>query len=126
MDYFDTKTRTRLWWVVAALAIIFVLMLFAPVTQSAQIRFEWINAIERVDGSAFLATDIERTNIYCGGALVAFATNDATSLVVDLGAGTYECHGTHVDRISGLESAPSNTVTKVVDFARSNPPTLFP
>lgn len=125
-DYAPDNRRLTWKAIIAVLVIVYLLFMLAPMLQSAQIRFEWINAIERVDGSDFLATDIERTNVYCNDELIGFVTNDATLLTVDLPSGTYQCYATHVDRVSGLESDPSNIVTKVVDYVKSNPPTLFP
>lgn len=113
------KQMLRKWW----MFILFSLGLIAPVIHAEIIAFSWQNATQRVDGTPLLAEDIAETRIYCNGNLVGTVTGALTTANIDLSVGSYECYGTHVDT-NGLESDPSNIVTKVVLPAPPLPPTM--
>ena len=87
--------------------------------------FSWTNATQRVDGSAFPASELAETRIYCDGdtAPVITVVDGTQAASFDFGLGSHSCFATHVDT-DGQESVPSNTVTFAVLPSAPNPPVL--
>ena len=87
------------------------------------VSFTYTRAIERVDGTPLVLSDIAETRLYCDGSLVNTESGADEGIDADLGIGMHTCYATHVDT-DGQESDPSNSVVRVVIPARPNPPVL--
>jgi len=94
------------------------------VAAAAQVAFTYTPPTTYEDGSALPLAEIQETRLYCDGVLVDTELGSDGTFSVALSVGTHVCYGTVV-ATNGLESLPSNEVTKVVlsAFAPS-PPTL--
>lgn len=97
----------------------------APLLYAEVVNFTYTAATQRVDGSPLALSDIAFTRLYCDGSLTVEEPGADLGFNPDLGLGSHDCYGTHVDT-DGQESDPSNIVTKVVNPARPNPPVLNP
>jgi len=111
------RFRVRL---TAALATIGVIVGGALYAQT--VGFSYTPADAYTTGEPMPLSDIQFTRLYCDGALVAEEPGADSHIEADLGVGTHTCYGTHV--AGGLESAPSNTVTRVVTLGPPNPPVI--
>ena len=111
------------WWVAALVSLGIIA---GGVAYSQNMTIDWVNATQRVDGSAFTLAELAETRIYCDGSTVPIivVTDDSTTATVQFGVGIHTCHATHVDTI-GQESDPSNIVGFTIVPGRPNPPTSF-
>lgn len=110
-------------WVLAllvAVGLIAVPSVFAVTTD-----WTYTRATLRVDGTPITEAEIAETRLYCDGdpTPVAVEFGASGALQAELSVGSHDCYATHVDT-GGLESDPSNTVTRVVLPVRPNPPVL--
>ena len=112
-------TRFKAW----AYGILLSLGLVAGVI-AATVNFTYTVPTQYTDGTPLPLEQIEKTSLYCNGALVDEELGSDGDFSVILAPGTYECFAT-VTTTNGLESGPSNTVQKLVlpDVA-PNPPVL--
>ena len=92
-----------------------------PIALSQIVNFNYTPATTRVDGSPLALADIAETRLYCNNQLVTSEPGADGNFNPDLMPGSYTCYATHVDT-NGLESDPSNEVTKLVLPPRPNPP----
>lgn len=111
----NSRFRT---WLIALLASLGYLVI--PVADSVVTNFTFDNATTYTDGSPMPLSAIEETRLYCDGNIVATITDGSEEFNPDLTPGSYACYATHV--ANGIESVPSNTVTKVVDQPPPSPP----
>ena len=124
MKKFLAKTWAKIkrWWfsLLVALGLASAPLLYAEV-----VNFTYTAATQRVDGSPLALSDIAFTRLYCDGSLTVEEPGADLSFNPDLGLGSHDCYGTHVDT-DGQESDPSNLVTKIVNPARPSAPVLNP
>lgn len=122
-------SRFKRWWI-ATLTGIGLLTVGLAIAETK--TFNWINAVERMDGTPFLAADLVATRVYCDvdpadpsswGTAVIQVLDGSLTGQADLGLGRHDCFATHVDT-NAQESDASNVVTFVVTPARPRPPTL--
>jgi len=114
--------KIKRWWValLVSLGLIATPLLYAEI-----VDFTYTPASTREDGTALPPQEIAETRLYCDGSLVDTELGADGVASPDLGLGVHTCYGTHVDT-SGLESAPSNTVTRTVLPSRPLPPVMDP
>lgn len=78
------------------------------------------------DGSVLFEQDIETYHLYCDGAYIRDVPNDFTRRFTvtasELGAGTHECALS--DRVGGIESVLSNTLSFSLGQRTPKAPTL--
>ena len=114
--------KTRAWFV----ALLVAVGLMTLPAMAGPISFSWTNATENVDGTPFdAATEQMEVRIYCNGDPSPYfvAPGAQASLEVITTPGTYTCFARTVN-MDNIESADSNTVTKIVLAAAPNPPVL--
>jgi hypothetical protein len=99
----------------------------APLLYAETLNFTYIRATEYSNGAAMPIEEIQFTRLYCDGSLVAQEDGADQNIDGDLGIGSHDCYGTHVD-IYDRESIPSASVTRVVSPPGTgpNPPILDP
>lgn len=85
----------------------------APIVLSQVVNFSYTPATEYTDGSAMPLNEIAETVLYCNGSEVQRKPGADGSFNPNLVPGRYVCYATHI-ATNGLESGPSNEVTKVV------------
>jgi hypothetical protein len=123
--------RFKRWWIatLTGLGLITVGLAIAETKD-----FAWDNAIERMDGTPFLAADLVATRIYCDvdpadpaswGAPAIQVLDGSTAGSADFSLGPHSCFGTHVDT-DAQESDASNVISFVVKPSRPRPPILRP
>lgn len=96
----------------------------APLLYAEAVNFTYTPATQYTDGTVMPADQIAETRLYCDGVMVSSEAGADGGFIVDLGIGTHTCYGTHV-ATNGQESAPSNSVTKIVlPSAAPEPPVL--
>ena len=82
--------------------------------EAMKVTFTYQRATEREDGTPLSLEEIRYTRVYCDGKQVAQEAGADGDISAELPAGSHDCYGTHVDT-DGLESNPSDTVTKLVE-----------
>lgn len=114
-------TKLKAWFisVLVALGLITGSLLYAQT-----VDFSYIPADAYTTGEAMPLSDIQFTRLYCNDVLVAEEAGADSTISADLSAGVHVCYGTHI--AGGLESIPSNTVTREVTRGPPNPPELTP
>lgn len=129
------KAKCKKWW----LALLIALGIISGAI-AVPVDFSWDNPTQYEDGTTYdPAVDQAETRLYCGVDPNTFVpgtdTNpqtltpntivegDATTGFVDLIPGTRLCFATVVD-IHGMESMPSNVVTREVVRFKPEPPVL--
>jgi len=100
-------------------------LMAGPILYAEIVNFTYTPATERVDGSPLALADIAFTRLYCDGSLTVEEPGADSGFNPDLGLGSHTCYATHVDT-NGQESAPSNSVVKVVNPALPGAPVLDP
>ena len=116
------KQRVIRAWVRFRLWVIGVLVSLGLVAAYAvPVDFTYTPATERVDGTPMALSEIAETKLYCDGGLITVEDGADSDISGDLGIGSHQCYGTHVD-FFGQESIPSNIVTRVVNPANPGPP----
>ena len=101
-----------------------LLALVATVAFAASLSANWTNPTQFDDGSPLNpATDIERIDFYCNGddtTPLFTSLGGASSIVVDLPPGVYDCYGIVV-ATTGTQSVPSESRTFTVIAPRPFP-----
>jgi len=110
------NTMSRLLLVLlAVLGVLLGIVYTSSDVETTNVTFTYQKATEREDGSPLLPEEIKYTRLFCDGKQVAQEAGADGDISAELTAGAHECYGTHVD-INGLESNPSETVTKFVEL----------
>ena len=118
----DLWGKIKEWWIALLVAIG---LISSPLLYAEIVEFTYTAATQRIDGSPLALADIAFTRLYCDGSLTIEEPGADLSFSPELGLGTHDCYGTHVDT-DGQESDPSNIVTKIVNPARPSAPVLNP
>lgn len=110
------KAKKAFKYAITSIAIFFG----ANIALAQEVELLWTAPIEYTDNSPILAVDSISYNVYCDAeAVVSVIT---LSYLTDRTPGTYTCYVTAV--VNGVESDPSNTVTKIVEFPKPKAPVL--
>lgn len=81
---------------------------------TSDVTFTYQRATEREDGTALPPEEIKLTRLFCDGKWVAQEAGADGDISATLASGPHDCFATHVDT-NGLESDPSNSVTRIVE-----------
>jgi len=114
--------KIKQWWIALLVALG---LASSPLLYAEVVNFTYAAATTRVDGSPLNLSDIAFTRLYCDGSLTVEEPGADLNFNPELGLGSHDCYGTHVDT-DGQESDPSNIVTKIVNPARPSAPVLNP
>jgi len=106
-------------WIISFL--VFLGLVTVPL-MAQNINFTYVPATQYETGEPMPLSDIEYTRLYCDGVMVAEEPGADADIAANLPVGTHTCYGTHV--ANGLESVPSNSVQRVVEFGPPKPPVL--
>jgi hypothetical protein len=97
----------------AVLALLVGIVYTISDAETANVTFTYQKATEREDGTPLSLEEIKFTRLFCDGIQVAQEAGADGDISAELTAGRHDCYGTHVDT-NGMESNPSDTVTKFV------------
>lgn len=130
----SVRLNSSFWAACIASLAVFALCLSAKPTWAGDAALTWTLATANTDGSAIPAsgpTSLASTRVEwgtCSGSNFGtasgqqiVATPAVTYTVTNLSAGTY-CFRAYSRTVAGLESAPTNAVTKTILQAPPNPP----
>ncbi len=127
--------KTKIWlkakwtklkaWVLALLVALGLVA--APLLYAEVVTFTYARATQYDNGVLMPLDEIQFTRLYCDGSMVAEEPGADLDIEGNLGIGTHDCYGTHVD-IYDRESVPSNTVQRIVSPPGTGPgaPVLDP
>ena len=111
--------KTRLFF--HALWVSIAIFFGSQVVAFQDVTWSWTPPTEYVDNTPILEGAIEGYKLYCNGE-DAISIPNVTNFTKSLSPGTYVCYVTVTAH--GIESDPSNSTTKVIDWPQPKPPVL--